>query len=103
MISEIMRDCANACDNGGMIDVSPLRFKYTKKNQLSSIRQRVAAIAEQPDDYFEETSDFIVFENGALELETQKLVDFSPKYRSRNRIPFPLTPKRNAIFSSISY
>ena len=93
MIGEIMRDCANACDNGGMNDVSPLRFRFAKKNQLSSIRQRVAAIAEQPDDYFEETSDFIIFENGVLELETEKVVDFSPKYRSRNRIPFPFDPK----------
>ncbi|MDC0309638.1 phage/plasmid primase, P4 family [bacterium] len=56
---------------------------------LSSIRQRVAALAEQPDDYFGENSEFIIFENGVLELETEKLVDFSPKYRSRNRIPFP--------------
>ena len=93
MIGEIMRACADACDNGGMNDVSPLRFKYTKKGVLSSIRQRVAAIAEQPDDYFEETSEFIIFENGVLELETEKLVDFSPKYRSRNRIPFPFDSK----------
>ncbi|MDA7624815.1 phage/plasmid primase, P4 family [bacterium] len=89
MIGEIMRDCANACDNGGMNDVSPLRFRFTKKSMLSSIRQRVAALAEQPDDYFGENSEFIIFENGVLELETEKLVDFSPKYRSRNRIPFP--------------
>ena len=93
MIGEIMRDCANACDNGGMNDVAPLRFRFAKKSQLSFIRQRAAALAEQPDDYFEETSDFIIFENGSLELETEKLVDFSPKYRSRNRIPFPFDPK----------
>ena len=93
MIGEIMRDCANACDNGVVNDVSPLRFKFTKKSVLSSIRHRAAAIAEQPDDYFEETSEFIIFENGVLELETEKLVDFSPKYRSRNRIPFPFDSK----------
>ncbi len=58
MIGEIMRGCANACDNGGMNDVSPLTFRYNKKSTLTSIRDRVAAIAEQPDDYFEETSDF---------------------------------------------
>ena len=93
MIGEIMRDCANACDNGGMNDVSPLTFRYNKKSQLSSIRDRVAALAEQPDDYFGENSEFIIFENGVLELETEKLVDFSPKYRSRNRIPFPFDSK----------
>jgi len=93
MIGEIMRDCANACDNGVVNDVSPLRFKFTKKSVLSSIRHRAAAIAEQPDDYFEDTSEFIIFENGVLELENEKVVDFSPKYRSRNRIPFPFDSK----------
>jgi len=93
MIGEIMRDCANACDNGGMNDASPLTFRFAKKSTLSPIRDRVAALAEQPDDYFGENSEFIIFENGVLELETEKLVDFSPKYRSRNRIPFPFDAK----------
>ena len=93
MLGEIMRGCADACDNGGMNDVSPLIFRFAKKSVLSSIRQRAAALAEQPDDYFEETPNFIIFENGVLELETEKVVDFSPKYRSRNRIPFPFDPK----------
>lgn len=99
MIGEIMRDCANACDNGGMNDVSPLTFRYNKKSQLSSIRDCVAALAEQPDDYFGENSGFIIFENGVLELETEKLVDFSPKYRSRNRIPFPFDAKAKCDLS----
>ena len=103
MLGEIMRDCANACDNGGMNDVSPLTFKFAKKSVLSSIRDRVAAIAEQPDDYFEETPEFIIFKTVSSNLKPRnswisvRSTGVEIEYHSH------LTLKRNAIFSSISY
>ncbi len=84
-LSELLLACARDC--ASQFDTSNLEFKFRDSANLRGVITRARGLLEVGPDYFQTgLMEFVPCKNGMLRISDRALLEFSPKYRRRNKL-----------------
>ena len=93
LLSALLQQCANECDQSKLCDTKTLRFNLSKAGQLRGVIVKAKGLLKVSDTYFiTNIEDYVACKNGMLRLADMQLLPFDAKYRRRNKLSVAYDP-----------